>query len=230
VHRIAAPRAEAAKSSADKIEEISMELNIRPILISSTGSARYGYNLKKSDQDFMILAEMEDRYINDKETGIDYFVVSLTTFRNFWGHPLRLADLVNDCTGNERLCAFLKKHRWEIPYAAPGRTALYGLEYIAQGENSGFDSTIKPSLRTAIVLDHMSKRADNPFLLSEEEKIILTRARTGGVPPEERVEIYRRTISPENINRLLKMPDHPTIKNELFQLIDDIISKEEFAC
>ena len=42
--------------------------------------------------------------------------------------------------------------------------------------------------------------------------------------------IYRRTISPENVERLMKMPDHPAIKNELFQLIEDIISKEEIPC
>ena len=35
---------------------------------------------------------------------------------------------------------------------------------------------------------------------------------------------YRRTISPENISRLMKMPDHPTIKNELFQLIEEVIA------
>lgn len=71
---------------------------------------------------------------------------------------------------------------------------------------------------------------DDPCSFNSEERSILLRARTGDVPPEERVDIYRRTISPENIDRLMKMPDHPTIKNELFQLIDDIISKEEFAC
>ena len=53
---------------------------------------------------------------------------------------------------------------------------------------------------------------------------VLLRARAGEVPPEERVELYRRTISPENINRLMKMPDHPTIKNELFQLIEEVIA------
>ncbi len=41
---------------------------------------------------------------------------------------------------------------------------------------------------------------------------------------EERAEIYRRAISPENINRLLKTPDHPTIKNELFTLLEEVIS------
>lgn len=81
-----------------------------------------------------------------------------------------------------------------------------------------------------MIISHMAVRAEDPFLLSEEEKAILIRARTGEVLEEERVAIYRRTISPENIDRLMKMPDHPAIKNELFQLIEDIISKEELPC
>jgi len=70
----------------------------------------------------------------------------------------------------------------------------------------------------------MAAHIDDPFVLSEEEKSILCRARDSGVPLEERAEIYRRTISPENINRLLKMPDHPTIKNEFFTLLEEVIS------
>lgn len=81
-----------------------------------------------------------------------------------------------------------------------------------------------------MIISHMAVRAEDPFLLSEEEKAILIRARTGEVLEEERVDIYRRTISPENVERLMKMPDHPAIKNELFQLIEDIISKEEIPC
>ena len=81
-----------------------------------------------------------------------------------------------------------------------------------------------------MIISHMAVRADDPFLLSEEEKAILIRARTGEVLEEERVAIYRRTISPENIDRLMKMSDNPAIKNELFQLIEDIISKEELPC
>lgn len=81
-----------------------------------------------------------------------------------------------------------------------------------------------------MIISHMAVRAEDPFLLSEEEKAILIRARTGEVLEEERVAIYRRTISPENIDRLMKMSDNPAIKNELFQLIEDIISKEELPC
>ena len=75
-----------------------------------------------------------------------------------------------------------------------------------------------------MILSHMAAEAEDPFLLSEEEKAVLIRARTGGVPLEERVDIYRRTISPENIGRLMDMPDHPTIKNELFQLLEEVTS------
>lgn len=196
----------------------------KPFLIAPTGSARYGYAEGASDQDFMVLTETEDRRFSDVETRTDYFVISLATFRNCWGHPLRLADLTGDCTGDERLCAFLREHRQEIPYAAPEQTAIFGLEYIAQGERGGYNSTIKPALRTAMILSHMAAQAEDPFLLSEEEKSVLIRARTGGVPTEERVDIYRRTICPENIDRLMRMPDHPTIKTELFQLIEEVIT------
>lgn len=196
----------------------------KPFLIAPTGSARYGYAEGTSDQDFMVLTETEDRRFSDEETRTDYFILSLDTFRSYWGHPLRLADLAGDCTGDERLCAFLRERRREIPYAAPERTAIFGLSYIAQGERGGYDSTIKPALRTAMILSHMASQAEDPFLLSEEEKAILIRARIGGVPTEERADIYRRTISPENINRLIRMPDHPTIKTELFQLIEEVIT------
>lgn len=74
-----------------------------------------------------------------------------------------------------------------------------------------------------MILSHMAAEAEDPFLLSAEEKAVLLRARTGEVPPEERVELYRRTISPENIGRLMRMPDHPTIKDELFRLIEEEI-------
>ena len=62
------------------------------------------------------------------------------------------------------------------------------------------------------------------ILLSEEEKGLLLRYRNERISKEERIANYRRTISPENINRLMKMPDHPTIKNELFQLIEEVIA------
>lgn len=201
-----------------------MNFDKSPILLSPTGSARYGYAEETSDQDFMVLTEAEDRYAVDKESVTDYFFISLDTFRSYWGHPLRLADLVSDCVGNERLCAFLREHRREIPYAAPERTAGFGLAYIARGERGRYNSTIKPALRTAMILSHMAAHAEDPFLLSEEEKSILIRSRTGGVSLEERVDIYRRTICPENLDRLMRMPDHPTIKNELFQLIEEVIA------
>lgn len=143
-----------------------------------------------------------------------------------------MGDITGNCDrkGNERLCAFLAGHKHDIAYAAPGKTVIYGLEQIATGEQYGYRSPIKAGLRTAMIISHMAVRAEDPFLLSEEEKAILIRARTGEVLEEERVAIYRRTISPENIDRLMKMSDNPAIKNELFQLIEDIISKEELPC
>jgi hypothetical protein len=70
----------------------------------------------------------------------------------------------------------------------------------------------------------MAAQAEDPFLLSEEEKGLLLRYRNERISKEERMADYRRTISPENISRLMKMPDHPTIKNELFQLIEEVIA------
>lgn len=199
---------------------------IPAILTATVGSVRYGYNGAISDSDIFILTEHDHRNVSDLETGVDYFIVSLELLHSCWGHPLLLGDITGECTGNERLCNFLRRHRQTITYSAPGRTVIFGLEYIAWGEAFGNESPIKASLRTAMILSHMAARAEDPFLLSEEEKSVLIRARTDGILPEERVDIYRRTISPENINRLMKMPDHPTIKNELFQLIEEIISQE----
>lgn len=101
----------------------------------------------------------------------------------------------------------------------------FGLEYIADGERYQYTSPIKAGLRTAMILAHMAERREDPFLLDEDEKAILIRARTGGVPPEERAEIYRRTICPENLDKLRRMPENTTIKAELFALLDEI--KEE---
>ncbi len=202
-----------------------MEFSVPPILIAAAGSARYDYGKGSQDRDYMILWTGEDWYECDFETRTDYFFVSVEGLRVRWGHPLLLGNLTGECTGNEKLCAFLREHRRELPYSAPARTALYGLDYIAVGERYKFRSPIKAGLRTAMILSHMAALAEDPFLLSEEEKALLLRARAGEVGVEERVEIYRRTVSPENINRLLAMPDHPTIKNELFALLEEVVVK-----
>lgn len=201
-----------------------MEFERQPLLIAPAGSSRYGYEEGSRDIDRMVLWTGEDRYICEKDAEIDYFFVSPDGLFDNWGHPLLLGNLTGECTGNEKLCAFLRAHFREIAYAAPASTALFGLDYIAVGERYKYTSPIKAGLRTAMILSHMAAEAEDPFLLSEGEKAVLLRARTGGVPPEERVEIYRRTISPENIDRLMKMPDHPTIKNELFALIKEVTS------
>ncbi len=201
-----------------------MEFSVPPILIAVAGSVRYGYDEGSHDRDYMVLWTGEDKHKCDLETRTDYFFVSPEGLRRIWGHPLHLANLTGACTGNERVCAFLREHHAEIPYAAPARTALYGLGYIAEGERYQIKSPIKAGLRTAMILSHMAALAEDPFLLSEEEKAVLRRARAGEVGVEERVELYRRTVSPENINRLLAMPDHPTIKNELFTLLEEVVS------
>lgn len=169
----------------------------------------------------MILSTASSHYYNEPGTRNDSFFISIEDFRHIWAHPTLLGNITGKCAGNDRVCAFLEVNRHGIVYAAPMSTMMLGLDCIASGERFPYFSRIKTSLRTAMILSHMAAQAVDPFLLSDEEKAVLLRARTGDVPPEERVELYRRTVSPENINRLLKMPDHPTIKNELFRLIEE---------
>ncbi len=197
---------------------------MRELLRVAEDSIRYGMVTDGAEQSFFILTPTDNFNLYDQEEGATYSVWSIKLLQNYWGHPLLLGNLTGACTGNEKLCSFLRERRSELPYAAPARTALYGLDYIAVGERYKFKFPIKAGLRTAMILSHMAALAEDPFLLSEAEKAVLLRARTGGVGVEERVEIYRRTVSPENINRLLAMPDHPTIKNELFTLLEEVVS------
>ena len=82
--------------------------------------------------------------------------------RSCWGHPLLLGNITGDCTGDERLCNFLRQYRREITYSAPERTGIFGLGYVAWGEAFGFDSPIKAGLRTAMILSHMAAQAEDP--------------------------------------------------------------------
>lgn len=197
---------------------------LRQLLRARVGSARCSLLTEGSDRDVFILNPDFTGQIYDPDTQEAYFIWSVSACQEYWGHPLLLENITGECTGDPRLCNFLHEHRRELYYAAPDRTGVLGLQHIAYGEMSGFHSTVKLSLRIAMELAHMAGNADDPITFSDEEKAVLLRARTGGVPPEERVDIYRRTISPENINRLMKMPDHPTIKDELFQLIEEVIT------
>lgn len=201
-----------------------MDFERTAILYAQVGSIRYQDFSENSDQDIWILTKETDQYVCDPETKTDYFLTSVKSLSSCWGHPLLLGDLTVECMGNERICAFLRKNRREITYSAPARTALFGLSYIADGERCGYASTIRVGMRAAIILSHMAARAEDPFLLSTEEQELLVRYRNERISKEERMDDYRRTISPENINRLMRMPDHPTIKNELFQLIEEVIA------
>ena len=200
------------------------------LLRARVGSARCGLLAQESDRDIFVLTTTNADQLCDPEKNETYFIWSVPMLRSLWGHPLLLENLTGSCTGNQRLCNFLWARKRELYYTSPACTTVLGLKMIAEGERYGFTSPIKVGLRIAMELAHMAWGDEDPIVFSAEEKAVLLRARTGDVPPDERVDIYRRTISPENINRLLKMPDHPTIKNELFQLIDNIISKEDFLC
>ena len=129
---------------------------IPTILTSPAGSARYGYGGETSDSDVFMLTEKDHRSVSDLETDTDYFIISLDLLRSCWGHPLLLGNITGDCTGDERLCNFLRQYRREITYSAPERTGIFGLGYVAWGEAFGFDSPIKAGLRTAMILSHMA--------------------------------------------------------------------------
>lgn len=198
------------------------------LLISQVGSSRYGYQDNAHDLDLFYLCGNgeEPRYIEDKEQRIDRFIVSIDLFKASWGHPLYVGNITGKCTGNEKLCAFLAWHKHELSYAAPANSVTFGLDYIAVGERYGYKSPIKAGLRTAFILSHMAVEAEDPFVLSDEEKAVLIRARTGDVPPEERVEIYRQTICPANLDKLRRMPENTKVRNELFALLDEICKEE----
>ncbi len=206
--------------------EVGTLPKLNELLRVPVGAARYGMLSKHSDSDVFILTPTENLKVRDREANTSYFVWSVPALRYYWGHPVSLGDLTGDCTGDERLVSFLRSRRYEVAYGAPERTAAFGLDYIAVGERYGYNSPIKAGLRTAMILSHMAAEVEDPFLLSDEEKATLIRARTGEVKPEERVEVYRRTLSPENLNKLRRMPENVTVKNELFVLLDEICKEE----
>lgn len=192
------------------------------LLIALVGSARYGYASESSDRDLFFLTKDRTEHIANSPDRIDRFFLSITGLKLQFGHPFILGNITGDYTGNNALCSFLREHRREISYAAPGQTVLDGLDCISVGERYGYKSPIKAGLRTAIILAHMAEEREDPFLLSDEEKAILIRARTGDVPPEERAEIYRRTICPANLDKLRRMPENTKVRDELFALLDKI--------
>lgn len=196
--------------------------DLRELLRGTSGSVRYGYQENAKDIDFFVLTPDIDLQVNDFDNHTDYFVSSVSSFKKMWGHPLQFGSLTGGCTGDRRLVSFLNDNRRAITYAAPANTVIFGLDYIAVGERYGFKSPIKAGLRTAMILSHMAEEREDPFLLSDGEKAVLIRARTGGVPPEERSEIYRRTICPANLDKLRRMPENTRVRDELFALLDEI--------
>lgn len=199
-------------------EELPSGLKI--ILRSETGSVRYGYDVGAKDQDWFILTPDLDEAI---QVGLeDYFLCSFNKFRHFFCHPVIIGAITGNCIGHDRLCAFLADHRRNLIYSLPCGTAGFGLDYIAEGERYKYNAPIKTGLRTAYILSHMVEEREDPFLLSDEEKAVLIRARTGDVPPEERVEIYRRTICPANLDKLRRMPENTKVRDDLFALLDEI--------
>ena len=100
------------------------------LLTAPAGSRRYGYHDGSSDMDYFGLSEGDVYSTVDRESHIDCFVVSVSTLRYYWGHPLLMGDITGDCSGNDRICTFLVKHRHEITYASPGSTVLHGLDYM----------------------------------------------------------------------------------------------------
>lgn len=206
-----------------KLDEIP---KARKILVAVVGSVRYGYAEEKSDRDYFYLTDHVDIAHHDTETCSTYFLWSVQHIKNRWGHPMLMGNLTADCQGDEALCAYLYRNRRKLAYAAPGRSVRFGMEYMGAKEGIGIDTAAKPALLTAFILSHMAEERDDPFLLSDNEKAVLIRARTGDVPPEERVEIYRRTICPTNLDKLRRMPENTEVRDELFALLDEICKEE----
>lgn len=198
----------------------------KQLLTAAGGSTRYGYASTESDNDLFILTKDRTESVVDTDDRIDRFFVSIANVKASFWDPLFLGNLTGDCTGDKRLVAFLQSRRHAITYAAPGKTADFGLDYIAVGERYGHTSPIKAGLRTAYILSHMAAEAEDPFLLTDEEKAVLIRARAGEVPPEERVGIYRRTLCPGNLDKLRRMPENTKVRDELFALLDEICKEE----
>ncbi len=208
------------------MEKMSVIKQTKAIITAVVGSKRYGYASDSSDGDYFLLTHNTDIAHHDRVSNITYFLWSIQHIKGHWGHPMLIDDLTADCQGHETLCSFLRDHKHDIAYAAPANTVRFGLEYIGAKESIGIDTAVKPALCTAFILGHMIQGAEDPVLFTEQEKAILTRVRTGEVLSEERVDIYRRTLTTENLDKLRRMPENLTVKNVLFALLDEICKEE----
>lgn len=99
------------------------------------------------------------------------------------------------------------------------------LAHMANGERCGQVTPVKHGLHIAMILSHMAAGVEDPFALTDAEEAVLVCARTGDVRGEDRAEIYRRALRPENLYELRRMLKNATVKNELSTLLDEI--KEE---
>lgn len=157
------------------------------------------------------------------EDGGIRFAWTVDAARTSWGHPALLGCLTGACAGDERICAFLREHRRELCYAAPERSLLLGLEFIAQGEASGHLEPMAAALGTAFALRHMAEGAEDPFILGPEELEAVERVRTGALDPVERIRLYRKALDPDALDRLRRMEDSG-IETEFFKLIEEVSS------
>lgn len=209
--------------SMDKLE---MFRQTKSVLNAVVGSKRFGYASSNSDTDRFFLTRTTDIAYHDELSGATYFLWSMRHIKERWGEPMLMGDLTADCQGDETVCAYLRRNRRELAYSTPDRSVRFGLEYMGAKESIGIDTAAKPALLTAFILSHMAEERVDPFVLSDDEKAVLIRARTGDVPPEERAEIYRRTICPANLDKLRRMPENTKVRDELFALLDKICKEE----
>lgn len=200
------------------------------LLTALVGSHRYGYASEGSNRDYFCLTPKTAAVIQDPETRDIVFVVSAQEVKKRWGHPFLMGNLTADCEGNEALRTFLAEHRLKLPYAAPSDSVMHGLDYISSketvAERLGRPEAAKPSLLAAFILAHMAQEMDDPFLLSDEEKSVLVRARAGEVGADERAETYRSALCRDNLDKLRKMPDNTALRDEFFRLLDEIVKEE----
>ena len=198
-------------------------MTAQELLCAACGPAGYPVRNGLAAKNTFVLSSGRHIPAHMTDDGCVRFVWSVQTARALWGHPVLLGCLTGGCTGNDRLCAFLEQHRRDIIYASAERSALLGLEYIAQGEASGHLEPMAAALGTAFALRHMADGAEDPFTLDPEELEAVEQVRTGALDPEGRIRLYRKALDPGTLDRLRRMEDSG-IETEFFKLIEEVSS------
>ena len=196
---------------------------IDKLLILPAGSTRYGLVTDSSDKDLVIVSTNDSGIYHDVSRNIHYFIWNLSSQFYHWGDPLLLGNLTGSgAFGPSQIINYLNTHRFEIPYTNPIQTLRIGLSQIAQIETTGFPATFKYALRTAIILNNISRRIADPFTLSPEEREIYFEFREHIQQKSTRMYYYKKYLSPEVIHKLTMMPTRLELRDEYFSLLKEL--------